>query len=186
MIFAHHNDNASYVVDLLKEATVVKRQVFFSFEFDKDSWRASQIRNIGKVSGESTFSDNDWEEVRRKTNVSISRWIDKQLKMRSCLIVLVGESTSTRKWVRYEIERAYWSNKGIVGIYIDRLKDRNGNQSKKGRNPFCSIKTATGEPLSKYVECFDSPYLSSAYVYQDISENIDGLIEGAIEKAGKY
>ena len=43
-----------------------KHQVFFSFEYNKDAWRASQVRNMGKVSESSTFSDNDWEEVKCK------------------------------------------------------------------------------------------------------------------------
>ena len=43
------------------------RQVFFSFEYYKDYWRAAQIRNMGKVSIDSTFSDNDcvWRLCRR-------------------------------------------------------------------------------------------------------------------------
>ena len=45
---------------------MAKRQVFFSFEYNKDNWRAGQVRNMGKVSDSSTFSDNDWEEVKLK------------------------------------------------------------------------------------------------------------------------
>ena len=45
---------------------MAKRQVFFSFEFNKDAWRASQVRNMGKVDDSSTFSDNDWEEDKGK------------------------------------------------------------------------------------------------------------------------
>ena len=32
-----------------------KRQVFFSFHYTNDNWRAGQIRNMGKVDGSSTF-----------------------------------------------------------------------------------------------------------------------------------
>ena len=85
---------------------MAKRQVFFSFHYNRDSWRASQVRNMGKVDGNSTFSDNDWEEVRYKSDTKIKEWIDKQLAMRSCLVVLVGYETSERKWVKYEIEKA--------------------------------------------------------------------------------
>ena len=45
---------------------MVKRQVFFSFHYDNDSWRAAQVKNMGKVSESSTFSANDWEEVMKK------------------------------------------------------------------------------------------------------------------------
>lgn len=164
----------------------MKRQVFFSFEYNKDAWRASQIRNMGKVDNSSTFSDNDWEEVKEKTDKAIKDWIDSQLKMRSCLVVLVGSTTSTRKWIKYEIQKAYELKKGIVGIYIDKLKDSNGNQSSKGSNPFYQIYTDSDERLSKYVTCFESKYASSTYVYNDISNNIETLIEDAIKNAGKY
>lgn len=31
------------------------------------------IRNMGKVSDDSTFSDNDWEEVKKKSDIEIKR-----------------------------------------------------------------------------------------------------------------
>ena len=108
---------------------MAKRQVFFSFEYGKDVWRASQVRNMGKVSDSSTFSDNDWEEVKNKSDKEIKAWIDDQMAKRSCIVVLIGKTTSTRKWVKYEIEKAYELNKGIVGIYIHKLKDEGGNQT---------------------------------------------------------
>lgn len=76
---------------------MAKRQVFFSFHYSRDAWRASMVRNMGKVDDSSTFSDNDWEEVRYKTDARIKEWIDSQLSMRSCLVVLVGKETSERK-----------------------------------------------------------------------------------------
>ena len=157
-----------------------KRQVFFSFEYDKDNWRAGQVRNMGVVSDDSTFSDNDWEEVKKKDDASIKKWIDDQMAMRSCVVVLVGETTFTRKWVKYEIQKAYELNKGIVGIRIHNLKDKDEKQSAKGKNPFDLIKTNFGERLSLYCTCYDSPYSSSQSVYNDIKENIERLIENAI------
>lgn len=166
---------------------MAKRQVFFSFEYNKDAWRASQVRNMGKVDNSSTFSDNDWEEVKEKTDAKIREWIDNQMAKRSCLVVLIGATTSGRKWINYEIEKAYELNKGIVGIYIHGLKDKNGNQTTKGSNPFYNILIGKNkEHLSKYVECYESPYLSSPYVYDDIKNNIEQLIEDAISNAGTY
>jgi hypothetical protein len=157
-----------------------KHQVFFSFEYYKDAWRAAQIRNMGKVSNDSTFSDNDWETVKRKSDASIRKWIDDQMSMRSCIVVLIGKTTSTRKWVKYEIEKAYELNKGIVGIYVHNLKDAEGKQTEKGSNPFYNIYTNDGHRLSDYVTTFDSVFSSSKYVYDDIADNIEDLIEEAI------
>lgn len=166
---------------------MAKRQVFFSFEYNKDCWRAGQVRNMGKVDESSTFSDNDWEEVKEKTDTKIKEWIDSQLNMRSCLVVLIGATTSGRKWINYEIEKAYELKKGIVGIYIHGLKDKDGNQATKGNNPFYQIYIGKdNERLSKYVTCYDSPHSSSQYVYDDIKENIEQLIEDAISAKGTY
>ena len=165
---------------------MAKHQVFFSFHYRRDSWRASQVRNMGKVSDSSTFSDNDWEEVRYKTESKIKEWINEQLQKRSCLIVLVGAKTSERKWVKYEIEKAMELNKGIVGIRIDRLKDSDGNQDEEGSNPFCCIFTKYGHRLSNYVTLFKSQYSSSKYVYDDIKDHIEDLIEEALDNRFKY
>ena len=83
--------------------------------------------------------------------------------------------------------KAYELNKGIVGIYIHGLKDKNGNQTTKGSNPFYNILIGKNkERLSKYVECYESPHLTSTYVYDDIKNNIEQLIEDAIGNAGTY
>ncbi len=166
---------------------MAKRQVFFSFEYNKDNWRAGQVRNMGKVDNSSTFSDNDWEEVKSKTDTKIKEWIDSQMAKRSCLVVLIGSTTSGRKWINYEIQKAYELNKGIVGIYIHGLKDSDGNQTTKGSNPFYQIYIGKeNKRLSNYVSCFDSRYISSNFVYDDIKENIEQLIEDAIAAAGTY
>lgn len=110
------------IYKIYKGQVSVMRQVFFSFEYNKDVWRASQIRKMNVVSKSSTFSDNDWETVKSKSEASIKKWINEQMAMRSCIVVLIGKTTSTRKWVKYEIEKAYELKKGIVGIYIHGLK----------------------------------------------------------------
>ena len=180
---------------------MAKRQVFFSFRFLYDAWRVSQIRNMGKISDDSTFSDNDWETVRSNSPDVIKKWIENQMKMRSCVVVLIGEYTQGRKWINYEIEQAWKAGKGIVGIYIHGLKDEAGEQAQKGKNPFedfCidttfnyitknSIPADSNEVrLSSIIKTFDSSYVSSKYVYEDIKSNIEKLIEEAIKIRNKY
>lgn len=162
------------------------RQVFFSFHYSRDSWRAAMVRNMRKVDKSSTFSDNDWEEVRYKSESRIKEWIDSQMAMRSCIIVLVGAETSSRKWVKYEIEKAMELRKGIVGIRINKLEDSSGQQDREGSNPFYSVYTNSGQRLSNYVKLFEPAYKSSKYVYEEIQDNLDQLIEEAIENRWKY
>jgi hypothetical protein len=41
------------------------RKVFFSFHFDKDNWRAAQVRNVGVVDGNTPVLGNDWEKLKK-------------------------------------------------------------------------------------------------------------------------
>ena len=180
---------------------MAKRQVFFSFRYIYDAWRASQVRNMGKVSDDSTFSDNDWEEVRYKSDTSIENWIKDQMKMRSCVILLIGEHSSNRKWINYETKHAWEKGKGIVGIYIHGLKDKDGKQADKGDNPledFCIDTTfnyivENEDPaddneknLAEVVKTYDPPFLASSNVYNYIKDNIADWIEEAIDIRNSY
>jgi hypothetical protein len=66
------------------------RQVFYSFHYENDNWRASQVRNIGVIEGNRPAPDNDWETLKRGGDNAIKRWIDDQMHYRSCTVVLVG------------------------------------------------------------------------------------------------
>ncbi len=160
------------------------RRVFFSFHYKPDSWRAAQVRNMGVIEGNVPVSDNDWEAVKRGGDKAIKAWIDGQLYGRSCTVVLVGEKTAGRKWIKYEIEESWDAGKGVVGIYIHNLEDSNGNQSQKGRNPFDF--TVGGEKLSAVLKLYDPPYKSSSYVYNHIKENIANWVEEAIQIRKSY
>lgn len=161
---------------------MTKRRVFYSFHYKNDAWRASQVRNIGVVEGNQSISDNDWEEVKKGGDSAIRKWIDKQLESRSCVIVLIGEKTAGRKWINYEIEKAYNSGKGLFGIYIHNLKDSDGNQSEKGKNPFDNFTLDNGKKtLSEVVKTYNPPYATSTNVYNYIEENIQDWVEDAIE-----
>jgi hypothetical protein len=154
------------------------RRTFFSFHYDADNWRAGQVRNMGVVEGNAPVSDNDWEEVKRGGDAAIEKWIDGQLNGRSCTIVLVGANTAGRKWINYEIRRSWNLGKGIVGIHVHNLLDKDGNQSQKGRNPFDL--TIGDKKLSSIVKLYDPPYSTSTYVYDYIKQKIADWVEEAV------
>ena len=96
------------------------RKVFYSFHYDNDAWRAAQVRNMGVVDGSEPIKGNCWEDVKAKSEAKIEEWINDNLKDKSCLVVLIGEKTSERKWVQYEIETALNLGKAVCGVYINR------------------------------------------------------------------
>jgi hypothetical protein len=161
------------------------RQTFFSFHYKPDCWRASQVRNIGVVDGNSPVSDNDWEAITKKGDAAIQNWIETQMKGRSCTIVLIGANTAGRKWIDYEIKKTWADGKGLVGIYIHNLKDASSEQSSKGANPFDDFKFGDKD-FSSVVKAYDPPYSTSIYVYDYIKENIEGWIEEAIKIRSNY
>ena len=161
------------------------RRVVTSFHYIPDNWRASQIRNMGKIEGNGIVSANKWEEVTKGGNKAIEKWIDDNMSGKSCVIVLVGENTANRKWIDYEIKKAWEEGRGIFGIYIHNLKDRDGNQANKGDNPFDGF-TINGKSMSSIVKCYNPPYKTSTNVYEYIENNIENWIEEAIEIRDKY
>lgn len=159
------------------------RRVFYSFHYEADNWRASQLRNIGTVEGNPSATDNDWECITRQGDRAIQNWINNQLIGRSCTIVLIGQNTAERKWVNYEIQQSMSQNKGIFGIYIHNLKNRHGYHSFQGRNPFeWFTSTITGHNYANIIRTYNPPYTQSTDVYRYISENIQGWIELAINQ----
>ena len=124
------------------------RKVFTSFHYKPDNWRASQIRSIGKIEGNTLVSTNKWEEVTNGGSTAIEKWINDNMRGKSCVIVFVGEKTAERKWIKYEIERAWNERKGIFGINVHNLKDKNGYKATQGNNPFEYFKLG-GKRLSR-------------------------------------
>lgn len=160
-------------------------RVFYSFHFKPDNWRASQVRNMGAIEGNRPVSDNKWEEITSCGDEAIKDWIDEQMQGKSCEIVLIGENTASRKWIEYEIKKAWNDRKGVFGIYINNLKNKDREQSSKGRNPFDNF-TFDGEKLSKIVKAYDPPYSTSTYVYDYIKENLEDWVDEAISLRGDY
>ena len=156
------------------------RRVFYSFHYAKDAWRAGQVRNIGAIEGNQPASGNDWEEIKKGGDEAIKRWIHEQMKGRSCVVVLIGAETAKRKWVRYEIKHGWNERKGVLGVCIHNLKDRDGNTSPKGANPFDLFTIEVdGEkiPLSSVVQTYDPP---SNNAYGHIKDNLADWIDDAI------
>jgi hypothetical protein len=157
------------------------RKAFYSFHYRPDNWRAAQVRTMGVIEGNAPASDNDWEAVTSGGDDAIKKWIDGQMSGKSCTIVLIGANTAGRKWINYEIVKAWDDQKGVLGIYIHNLKDNDKNQTTKGGNPFDHITLGTnGAKLSTVVKAYDPPYSDSTQVYAYIKRNLSDWIEAAI------
>lgn len=118
------------------------RKVFFSFHYQRDFWRVNQVRNSWLTQGDaSRFLDGaEWEKIERQGDRVVKKWIDEQMRGTSVTAVLIGRETSERKYVKYELEQSYKLGKGVLGIYIHDLKDRDGQTEWfGGSNPLGEI-----------------------------------------------
>lgn len=162
------------------------RQTFFSFHFERDVWRAAQVRNSWVVRGEKTdagFWDSAaWEEVKKKGEDAIHRWIDAQLDGTSVTVVLIGAETAGRPYVGYEIKQSHKKGNGLLGIYIHNIKDANGKTDTKGANPFDSWHVTDAQGNKTY---FSQMYATYDWVNNDGRTNIGAWIEAAAKKAGR-
>lgn len=155
----------------------IKRQIFYSFHYANDVLRVQQIRNIGALEENKPVSHNEWETVKKGGNKAIEKWIDDNMNYRSCVVVLIGEETANRPWVKYEIKKAWQDKKGLLGIYIHNLKDPNVGKCNKGTNPFDQFTFEDGTKLSSTLKCYNP---SSTDTYNDIKNNIANWVENAI------
>lgn len=151
--------------------------VFYSFHFDNDVFRVQQIRNIGALDGNTPTSPNEWERLKRSGDTAVKNWIDNSMRYKRCVAVLVGTDTAKRRWVRYEIEKAWKAGKAIIGIHIHNLRCPRKGTCSKGENPFNSFTFNDGRKLSSLVNCYDP---NPAQAYTDIKNNIEDWINQAI------
>lgn len=158
------------------------RRVFFSFHFERDSWRAGQVRNSGITKEISGFVDAAaWEEVKRRGDQAIKNWIDNQLSGTSVTVVLIGAETSSRPYVRYELEQSWKRGNGILGIYVHRIKDSYGYPDTMGSTSFGNIFTS----VSDYKKTFSDRFSTYDWFGDNGYQNIDSWVEAAAQQAGR-
>jgi len=75
------------------------------------------------------FDHSEYEEAKKQGSEGIRRMIDRQLKNTSVTLVLIGTETSSRPWVRYEIDKSIEQGNGLLGIRIHHLRNQNEQSS---------------------------------------------------------
>lgn len=157
------------------------RRVFFSFHYQRDIWRVNQVRNhwVAKDDRQAAgyFDGSLWEKARTEGKARVKRLINDGLSGSSVTCVLIGKETFQRHWVDYEIFRSIELGKGVFGVYIDGLKDRNGSIDRRGANPFQFLGYGTSDrhpgklvPYARYTSGWKiygdaSPITASAAAY---------------------
>lgn len=163
------------------------RKVFFSFHFDNDFWRTQQVRNMNALEGQTLCTVNAWEELKKKGNENIEKWIADNMAGKSCVVVLVGAQTASRPWVIHEISKGWNDNRGVLGIRIDKLLDTSSQASTPGVDPMSKVTFSNPRKTLSGIAPLKTPAgADSKAVYASISTNIEAWIEEAIKIRKDY
>jgi len=134
------------------------RKTFFSFHYERDAWRAANVRNSGALSDddESGFIDAaEWEKIERDGDAAIKKWIKEQLNNTTATAVLIGAETADREWVLYEIRESWKRGNAVIGVRIHGIKNQDGETDTAGANPLDIVKFDDGTALSSVCKTYD-------------------------------
>lgn len=116
------------------------KRVFFSFHYqDVADFRANVVRQswVTQDREEAGFFDASiWESSKKTGESAIKRLIDNNISGTSHTVVLIGEHTFSRRWVRYEIFKSLYENNGLTGVHINLIKGKDQRTKSLGENPF--------------------------------------------------
>jgi hypothetical protein len=160
----------------------VARKIFFSFHYERDAWRAGQVRNSNVVSSDDRYGfvdASDWESIKKKGDAAVEGWINDQLKNTSVTVVLIGAETASRDWVQYEILKSWNRGNGIVGVRIHNIKDQDQKTDVAGHNPLDDFKLSDGTVLSSVCKTYD-------WVIDDGRKKLGGWADEAANIRAKY
>lgn len=146
------------------------KTVFYSFHYERDVHRAQLVKNIGALEGQPLLNSQQWEEVRRGGTAGIERWIDKEMKYKRVVIVLIGQETASREWVRYEIEKAWEEKRPLLGVQIHGLSSM-GTADRPGVSPF---NPDSGIPVFDPTRTDAYGRIDTRATYNSLNQNLEG------------
>jgi len=127
--------------------------VYFSFDYERDLHRVNKVRQLpGMIAGAAAGfqSTKVWEDARHRGDAAVHGLINDALNGASVTVVCVGQMTSHRKYVSYEIERSFERGNGLLGITINHLGDADGRPDPEGTMP--PLLTISGAKIHKYTD----------------------------------
>lgn len=162
------------------------RKIFFSFHYDRDIWRVSQIRNSWVAHGSSNSAAGwidhaEWESVRRTDPASTKRWIDRNIDGSSVTVVCIGAETYSRDWVLYEIQESHRKGNGLLGVRIHNSENARGQTDQPGLSPFMLFPPEPRSLLSQS----SSPQIAETPIYNWKDDNGWTNLAAWVEKAAR-
>lgn len=116
--------------------------MFFSFHYDRDIWRAQQVRSsyITQPRDSAGFFDSSLQEAAKtQDEARLKALISEGLKGTSCTVVLIGAKTASRSYVHFEIAESKAKGNALIGVRIHQMKGSDERTDRRGANSFTSL-----------------------------------------------
>ena len=114
------------------------RRTFFSFHYKPDVQRAQIARNswVTRERVDAGFFDSSaFEKAERTNDDTLKAFLINAMHGSSVVCALVGKETASRRWVRYEIQRGIWDERGILAVRIHTISHFTTGTTTAGPNP---------------------------------------------------
>lgn len=122
------------------------RRTFFSFHYKPDVMRAWIARNSwvtkvaqGDRASAGFFDSSVFEKSKKESDEALKTFLRNGLNNTTVTCVLVGEHTTLRRWVRYEIFRSFMRGNGLLAVQINTIPAPNNPPTPAGSNPFDNL-----------------------------------------------
>jgi len=116
----------------------VSRAIFFTFDYERDIWRANDVFNSWNEQGleiAGFYDDSRWEDSKNLGEASLQHLINEELDKTTATVVLIGSNTSTLTYVQYAIDETIRRGSGLMGLRIHKSADESGRPDWRGPNP---------------------------------------------------
>lgn len=167
------------------------RRTFFSFHYKPDVQRAQVVKNswVTKDREDAGFFDaSAMEKAKRTDPDTLRNFLIKQMEGSSVVCALVGAETALRPWVRFEIMRGIWDQRGLLAVRIHTIRNWEQQTTTAGPNPLDLLgvyveSTATG----KSVKLIERQAVGSNWSYaSDFTRVLPKWPYGAIPQPGSH
>ena len=81
------------------------------------------------------FDSSVFEASKKEGDIALKNFLREGLNNTSVTCVLAATETWTRRWVRYEIARSVTRGNGLLTVFIQDVKNKDGLFAVKGPNP---------------------------------------------------
>ena len=111
------------------------RRVFFGLDYERDLFRVNKIRRLQGVipCAAAGFESTDvWEQAKRRGEAAVHGLVKDALNNTRVTVICIGQMTSFRHYVHYEIECSLERENGLVGVKIHKLPNEEGIRDEEG------------------------------------------------------